>query len=145
MPEGSNRISLLRPGAVEVNAAGSQVRSEPTEFKAWALRRDRSGREFELSDTVTSDLVVQFEIRRRKSLELLDASWTVVDRLGRVYDIEAVRESPFGMGRRHIIIVARITNRVVTITESPRDFEVSVNGNFIAVGGDTIIVRKGFG
>lgn len=96
--EGDRKLILHRPGPVLVSASGEEVTGDSIDYVVWARRIDRGGSESLQADTQIGTWQSRFEIRRVDRWKDVDASWSLTDENGRVYDIESVAE---GMGAKH--------------------------------------------
>ncbi len=90
------RIVLLEPGPETTNTrTGQRVKGKPIEHPVWAHRRDRGGSEGLQADTQVGEWKRRYEVRK-PGLKSLNHTWTVIGEDGRLFDIEAVSEVPFG-------------------------------------------------
>ena len=96
--EGTTPITLRRYEIAGQDSAGQPIRELAQSIPVLATRIDRAGLEREQALTETGSWQTRFVVRQ-DGLSALDETWEIVDELGRVYDINAVAESPIGHRR----------------------------------------------
>ncbi len=98
------RITLLEPRLRRNPKTGESVRLEPVEHRAWAARRDFTGREKLQAGVEFSADRARFVVRWRDGLQ---TDWRLRDENGEAYAIDGLAE----IGRRRYIEILALRSR----------------------------------
>lgn len=105
--EGFEKVKLIRPDSSHRGRQGEIV---PSLVKAeypdvWVIRRDKSGRERDYGNTITTDFNTIFELREMDAWKDINEGWEIRDLYGDEYDIQAVSRERRYNGRYRILLL----------------------------------------